>query len=321
MNRYSNLAAGVLLCAVAASALADEPKKDEVKKVEAKKAAAKPRPGLPEGTRIELLWPQGAPGAMGDTDADKPSIGIYLAPADKANGCAVVVCPGGGYGGLAMGHEGHQVAQWLNGLGVSAFVLKYRLGPRYHHPAPISDAQRALRTVRAKAKEFGIDPARVGILGFSAGGHLASTAATHFDDGKPDAADPVDRAGCRPDFAVLIYPVITLEPPAAHMGSRNNLLGKDAEQKLVESLCNERQVTAKTPPTFLVHSKDDKAVPTANSEMFLEACKKAGVPCEMTLYEKGGHGYGLGRPGIDAAAWPEKCAAWMKDRGLLTKKE
>src|SRR5207237_694897 len=170
--------------------------------------------------QVLLLWPQGAPGAVESEEKDKPSLTVYLPPADKANGAAVVVCPGGGYGALAMDHEGKQVAEWLNSIGVAGFVLQYRIAPRYHHPAPLQDAQRALRTVRARAKEWKIDRKRIGIWGFSAGGHLASTAGTHFDGGDASAGNPIDQVSCRPDFMILCYPVITLIPPHAHMGSR-----------------------------------------------------------------------------------------------------
>jgi acetyl esterase/lipase len=258
------------------------------------------------------LWPDGAPGAQGKELADIPTVTVYLPPADKANGCAVVICPGGGYAGLAMDHEGHQVARWLNDIGVAGIILQYRLGPKYHHPVPLQDAQRALRYVRAHAKEWKIDPARVGILGFSAGGHLASTAATHFDKGDPDAKDPIDRLSCRPDFAVLVYPVITLVGPNAHVGSRNNLLGKNPDAKLVESLCNEKMVTADTPPTFLTHTREDKGVPAANSELFYDACKKAGVPTEIHLYDKGQHGLGLGKKDMEFAQWPSRCEEWLR---------
>src|SRR6266511_3204803 len=170
-----------------------------------------------EAPKVEPLWPKEVPGALGDKDADKPTLSIYLPPADKATGAAVVVCPGGGYGGLALDHEGKQPAEWLNGIGVAAFVLKYRVAP-YRHPVPLQDAQRAVRTVRARAKEWNLDAQRVGVWGFSAGGHLASTVGTHFDDGKADAADPVERTSCRPDFLILSYPVITMTgPPVTHM--------------------------------------------------------------------------------------------------------
>jgi acetyl esterase/lipase len=308
------------LALVAPGSVRADEKKEEPKKEEKKAAPAKRQHSLPEGTKLVPLWEGQAPGQQGDGPGDIPGFAAYPAPADKATGTAVVLCPGGGYGMLALDHEGHQTAQWLNSLGVSVWVLKYRLGPKYHHPVQLGDVQRAIRLVRHNAKANGVDPARVGVMGYSAGGHLASTAATHFDAGKPDAADAADRESSRPDFVILGYPVISLEPPLAHMGSRHNLLGKDADAKLVESLCNHKQVTDKTPPAFLFHSKDDRAVPVGNSEAFAEACKKAGVPVELVTFEHGGHGYGLGKPGSDYGSWPEKCAAWLKERGLLTRK-
>jgi acetyl esterase/lipase len=259
----------------------------------------------------EPLWPDGAPGATGKAPEDVPSVTVYLPPAGKETGAAVVVCPGGGYGHLAIDHEGHQVAAWLNGFGVAGIVLQYRIAPKYHHPAPIQDAQRAIRYVRAHAKEWKIDPAKVGILGFSAGGHLASTAGTHFDKGNPDATDPIDRLSCRPDFQVLVYPVISLVAPYGHMGSRNNLLGKSPDAKLVESLCNDKQVTADTPPAFLTHTKEDKGVPYENSKLFFEACKAAGVPAELHLYDKGAHGLGLGPKNLEFSQWPARCEEWL----------
>jgi acetyl esterase/lipase len=271
-----------------------------------------------DAPKAEPLWPKGAPGAMGDKDADVPTLTPFLPPADKANGAAVVICPGGGYGGLAISYEGMDVGAWMAQRGVAGFVLKYRVAP-YKHPVPLQDAQRALRTVRARAKEWGVDPARVGVMGFSAGGHLASTAATHFDDGKPDAEDPIDRAGCRPDFAILAYPVVTLKPPFAHMGSRKNLLGDNPDDKLVQSLCNDEQVTDKTPPTFLFHTADDNAVPVENSILFYEACRKAKVPAELHVYRHGRHGVGLAPNDPALSSWPDCLEGWMKDRGLLKK--
>jgi acetyl esterase/lipase len=271
-----------------------------------------------EAHKVELLWPEGAPGALGAEAADKPSVTVWLPPAGRATGTAVVICPGGGYGFLAVDHEGRDPAEWLNRYGVAAFVLRYRIAPRYHHPAPLQDVQRALRLVRSRAREWGIDPHRVGVWGFSAGGHLASTAATHFDDGKPDAADPVERVSCRPDFAVLCYPVITLKEPFAHGGSRDNLLGKHPDQKLVDSLCNDRQVTAKTPPTFLFHTGEDKGVPVENSVLFYVALHRAGVPAELHVYEKGPHGVGLAPRDPVLSTWPDRLAAWLKARGLLS---
>jgi acetyl esterase/lipase len=266
------------------------------------------------------LWPGGAPGAKGKEPADVPQVDVYLAPADRTTGAAIVVCPGGGYGFLALDHEGRQVAQWLNSLGVTAVVLHYRLAPRYHHPAPLQDAQRAMRLVRSQASAWKIDSKKVGILGFSAGGHLAATVSTHFDAGRAEAADPVERFSCRPDFAILIYPVISMQAGVTHGGSRRNLLGERADdEKLAAELSAERQVTPQTPPTFLVHTTEDKAVPPENSIFFYLALKKAGVPAELHLFERGPHGLGLGRAGQPFARWPELCAAWLREHHLLTR--
>ncbi|MBI2826857.1 MAG: alpha/beta hydrolase [Planctomycetia bacterium] len=267
-----------------------------------------------------LLWPDGAPGAVGSEDTDKPCVWLHRAPAETAGGGAVVVCPGGGYRGLAMSYEGHEVAQWFNELGVTAVVLRYRLAPRYHHPAPMSDAQRAVRLVRSKAAEWGVDPARIGIMGFSAGGHLASTVATHFDDGNASAADAIDRAGCRPDFAILAYPVIAMSGEYMHRGSRDNLLGENPPQSLIDNLSNEKQVTERTPPTFLFHTAADKGVPAENSLMFFQALRRAGVPGELHIYESGPHGVGLARKNPVLSTWPECLATWLESRGLLAKK-
>jgi len=263
------------------------------------------------------LWPQGAPGAAGDEALDKPKLTLYRAPADRANGAAIVVCPGGGYNVVASDHEGRQVAEWLNGLGVSAFVLQYRLGPRYRHPAPLQDAQRALRLVRARAADWGVDPHRLGILGFSAGGHLASTAGTHFDAGDPSAADPVDRQGSRPDFLVLCYPVIRLEGPATHRGSRERLLGPDPDPAQVRALSTETQVTPQTPPTFLWHTDEDTGVPPENSVAFYEALRAAKVPAEIHIFAKGPHGIGMAPQDPAASLWPTLCANWLRALGFL----
>jgi acetyl esterase/lipase len=275
-------------------------------------AAASAQP--PPGPAPELLWPNGAPGALGTEDVDKPSITAYLAK--SPSGTAVVVCPGGGYQNLAMDHEGVQIAKWLNSLGISAFVLKYRLGPKYHHPAMIDDAQRAIRTVRTRAAALQIQPDRIGIWGFSAGGHLASTAATHFDSGDPNAADPIDRSGSRPDFAILSYPVISLGE-FAHVGSRNNLLGKNPDPKLVEDLSNDLRVTAQTPPTFLFHTTADATVPVENSVRFYMALRKAGVPAELHIFQNGPHGVGLAPTDATLSAWGGLLANWLRERGLL----
>lgn len=267
-----------------------------------------------------LLWPAGAPGAIGSEPADKPALLVQLPPKDKANGTAVVVCPGGGYGHLAMGHEGYEIADWLNAQGIAAFILKYRIAPRYHHPAPLQDAQRALRTVRATAAKWNVDPKRIGIWGFSAGGHLASTAGTHFDAGDMQATDAIDRVSCRPDFLILGYPVITMSDPFTHAGSRHNLLGDKPDPKLVEEFSNEKQVTNKTPPTFLFHTTADTAVPAENSAMFYLALRKAKVPAELHIYEPGKHGVGLASKDKVLSNWPDRLAVWLKGRGLLEKR-
>jgi acetyl esterase/lipase len=270
--------------------------------------------------QVEVLWPDGAPGVRGDAEGDKPTLTIYLPPQEKATGAAVVICPGGGYGALAIDHEGHQVARWLNSFGVAGFIVRYRhrnSGAGYGHPAPIQDAQRALRTVRSRAKEWGVDPGRIGILGFSAGGHLASTAATHFDESFCEPRDDIDRASCRPDFAILIYPVISFTEPFTHTGSRRNLLGADADPSLVEKFSNEKQVTPRTPPTFLIHTWEDKGVPAENSIAFYLALRKANVPAEMHIFLKGPHGFGLGRKHGAVSAWPGLCERWMAEGGFL----
>lgn len=259
------------------------------------------------------LWPEGGLHAR-DASAPVPTLTLY--PADEPNGAAMVVCPGGGYGGHA-DHEGEPVARWLNTLGVTGVVLKYRLGPQSRHPMMLQDAARAVRTVRARAEEWGVDPQRVGILGFSAGGHLASTLATHFETGRPEAADPVDRLSSRPDVAVLVYPVITLQEPHVHAGSRQNLLGDAPAEDLVALLSNETQVTAATPPSFLVHAADDGPVPPENSLLFALALSRCGVPFSLHVYEKGGHGFGLGTGDPVLSAWPARCAEWLQGRGFL----
>ena len=270
-------------------------------------------PAMP---KADLLWPGGAPAALGTEDIDKPSLAPYLALVGRGTGTAVIVCPGGGYQGLSMDKEGDQIARWLNSLGVSAFVLKYRLGPKYHHPVELGDAQRAIRTVRSKAAEYRLLPGRIGIMGFSAGGHLASTAGTHFDAGDAAAADPIDRLSSRPDFLVLCYPVISFGE-FAHQGSRRNLLGENPDPKLVASLSNETQVTAQTPPTFLFHTTTDATVPVENSVMFYAALRKAGVPAELHIYERGPHGVGLAQTDEALSSWPARLADWLRVHGLL----
>jgi len=258
-----------------------------------------------------LLWPNGAPGALGNEESDRPSLTIQLPPSNGAHS-GVVVCPGGGYGMLAVDHEGRQIAEWLNARGVAAFVLRYRLGPRYHHPIELGDAQRALRFVRFHAADYGIASDKIGIWGFSAGGHLASTTGTHFDAGNAEAADPIDRLSSRPDFMILAYPVISFTTPYTHRGSLRNLLGDNPDPKLVASLSNETQVTAQTPPAFLFHTSTDSGVPAENSVLFYLALRKAGVPAEMHIYERGEHGVGLAASDPILSTWPKRLEDWMK---------
>jgi acetyl esterase/lipase len=261
-----------------------------------------------------VLWPDGAPGALGTTEADQPRLDAY--PIEKARS-AVVVVPGGGYQFLALDHEGAQIARWLNERGSAAFVLHYRIAPRYHYPAPIQDGQRAVRLVRANAARFGLDPGRIGIWGFSAGGHLASSVATHFDSGQPGAADAVERAGDRPDFAILAYGVLSLDAEITHPGSRRNLLGPIPDPALVEELSNEKQVDRDTPPCFLFHTQADKTVPVENSLRFYEALRRVGVPAELHVFEQGGHGVGLAQSDPQLRRWPDLLEAWMRMHGWL----
>lgn len=252
----------------------------------------------------ELLWPDGAPGAVGAEDADKPSITYW--PAAKANGAAVLVCPGGGYGALAMDHEGKQVAEWFNSFGITVFVLKYRLGPRYRHPAPLADARRAMRMIRERAGRLGLDAGRVGVMGFSAGGHLASTLSTLYQS--PEE---------RPDFSILVYPVISMSTKYGHSGSVRNLLGSPPDPELVWQLSTERAVTAETPPTFLFHTNADTGVPPENSIFYYLALRRVGVPAELHIYQEGRHGVGLAPKDPVLSSWPERLKDWLKVRGVV----
>ncbi|UCD29717.1 MAG: alpha/beta hydrolase [Planctomycetota bacterium] len=269
--------------------------------------------------QVILLWPEGAPGAVGNEDQDQPTLSVYLPPKEKANKTSVIVYPGGGYRKLSMDHEGRQVAEWLNSFGVTAFVLKYRLLPRYKYPAPLDDAKRAMRIVRSRADEWNVDPQGIGILGFSAGGHLVSAIGTHFDYGKPDAKDRIERAGCRPDFMVIVYPCISLSLQNKSRPGRRSLLGDDP--KLVEEYSSDRHVTSETPPTFLMHAGNDRTVIPDHSIVFYQALRKAGVPAEMHIYEraKRGHGFGLAPNDPLVSSWPKLCEDWMRGRGLLNK--
>jgi acetyl esterase/lipase len=263
-----------------------------------------------------LLWPDGAPGAVGTTDDDKPSLDVYV-PASVPTKSAVVVLPGGGYQGLALSYEGTEEAHWLNDRGVAAFVLHYRLAPRYHYPAPIQDGERAIRYVRAHAAEFGIKPDQIGIWGFSAGGHLASSVATHFDIGQPDASDPIERVSDRPDFAILAYGVTSMETDITHGGSRRSLLGPNPDPALVEQFTNAKQVTQDTPPCFLFHTSADKVVPVQNSINFYVALQRMGVPAELHVFEQGAHGAGMGGHSPQLSKWPELLEGWMKLHGWM----
>jgi acetyl esterase/lipase len=283
----------------------------------ARAQTSQPKPNLNAEPETILLWPNGAPGALGSDDGDRPTITVYRAR--QANGTGIVVAPGGGYANLAMNHEGRQVANLLNAMGVTAFVLKYRLGPRYRHPIELGDAQRAIRLVRARAQDFGVAADRIGMLGFSAGGHLTATAGTLFEPGKIDAADPIDRVSSRPDFLVLGYPVISFDPAISHGGSVRNLLGDTPDPKLIERLSADLQVTASTPPTFLFHTNADTGVVAENSVRFYLALRKAKVPAEMHIFENGPHGVGLALGDPALSAWPQLLAAWLRGRGLLSR--
>lgn len=273
---------------------------------------------------VFAIWPADKPGIdpnaaerqdnpLKFSNIRNPSFTIYEPPAEARNGTAAVVCPGGGYGMVSCINEGHPVALWLNSLGISAYVLKYRLpatpDANYHHPVPLADVQRALRLVRGSARERGLNPDRIGIVGFSAGGHLAATACTLFD--QPVDPDPVS---CRPDFSILVYPVMCfVDDSIYHGGSRAALLGPDIENgELCGLLSPNLQVTAQTPPAFLAHAKSDGAVPYQNSVVYYEALKAAGVPTELHLYDEGGHGFGMGNPEHDCSKWPAAAADWLR---------
>lgn len=264
------------------------------------------------------LWPEGAPGAQGTAEKDIPSLTPFLPEPAQATGAAIVVCPGGGYGGLAA-HEGQDYALFLNQQGIAAFVLKYRLGSHgYRHPSMLLDAQRAVRMVRARAAEWKLDPKHVGIMGSSAGGHLASTALTHFDAGKPDATDPIERQSSRPDLGILCYPVITMGPNT-HAGSKKNLLGNEPDAALVDLLSNEKQVTKETPPCFIWHTWEDKAVKVENTLEFAAALQRNGVPFDLHVYQQGRHGIGLADkpPFAKAHPWSRDLVFWLKVQGFV----
>ena len=260
------------------------------------------------------LWSGAAPSAVGESDADIPTLTVFLPRATAAaiDAPAIVVCPGGGYRNLATNHEGRQVANYLNSLGIAAFVLRYRLGPQYHHPVELGDVQRAIRTVRAHAGAWRLAADRIGVLGFSAGGHLAMTASTQFDEGNPSATDAIDRASSRPDFTVLGYPVISMTAPWTHAGSRTNLLGDHPDPLLAKRLSGEDAVTAATPPTFIFHTNADTTVPAENSLFYFLALRKAGVAAELHVFERGPHGVGLANDDTALAEWSKLLAYWLR---------
>lgn len=274
------------------------------------------------------LWPEGVPNAkpsLGEeqhedgriANVSNPTLTVYGPAVDRPNGTAVVICPGGGYARLSTEREGVQYANWLSTLGVTSFVLKYRMA-EFGHPAPLQDVLRAMRIVRSRAAEFKINPDRIGVLGSSAGGHLAASAGTLFahPDGKTGA--PLDAVNARPDFLILMYPVITMLDPTAHVGSRGNLIGHSPSPELVELMSVEKQVTSATPPTLLIHTQEDKTVPVDNSILFFQALTRAHVPAEMYLFEHGSHGMGM-RDGLGTASqWPKRAEEWLHARGLLT---
>ncbi len=264
----------------------------------------------------EPLWPSAAPFAKGTADTDIPTLTTYL-PAANPTRTAVLIAPGGGYLHLAIEKEGEDVARWLNAHGVAAFVLKYRLGPTYHHPAELADAQRALRTVRARAAELGFAPDHIGMWGFSAGGHLTATAGTLYETSFYPPSDAIDRQSARPDFLILAYPVITLDLKYGHTGSRIGLLGNSPAPALLQLLSPEKHVTANTPPAFLFATTDDNIVPVMNSVLFYSALIANHVSAEMHLYQHGPHGVGLAPGFPDLKSWPDLLATWMRANGWM----
>ncbi|MGI4717972.1 MAG: alpha/beta hydrolase [Janthinobacterium lividum] len=291
-------------------------------------ATAGPFPAAAAGTLLMPLWPEGVPNGkagLGPNRVDEdgrtinitePSLAFYPPAVDRANGSAVIVCPGGGYVRQSTRREGEQYAQWLGTLGIAAFVLTYRQR-EFGHPAPLQDVLRAVRMVRSEAARLGLRSDRIGVMGSSAGGHLAATAGTLFDHPLGRTGAALDAVSARPDFLLLMYPVITMAGAAAHAGSRKALLGEAPKTAEVELMSLERQVTARTPPTLLVHTQADQSVPVENSILFYQALTRAGVPAEMYLFEHGAHGMGM-RDGLGTAShWPRRAEEWLRERGLL----
>lgn len=273
---------------------------------------------------ILKIWPGAAPGISktGEKESfeenrvyhvNDPTVTVYTPPADKATGAAVIICPGGGYTRLAIGHEGYELAEWLNEQGIAGFVLKYRMYD-YGQPAPLQDVQRAIRFVRKHAADWKLDPSKIGVMGSSAGGHVASSGGVHYADKVYDPIDDVDTVSARPDFMVLLYPVVSMENGITHQGSRKNLLGDNPSRELVEFYSNDLHVTSDTPPMFIVHATDDTAVPVENSLSLYRGFVEAGVPAEIHMFEKGGHGFGLARTIEGTSKWPSLCQEWLKTR-------
>lgn len=247
---------------------------------------------------------------------DEPAIDVFQAKGEKRTRVAVIICPGGSYSGLAYRKEGVATAKWFQSKGITTMVLRYRFAP-YRYSVPMNDVQRAVQMVRTDARKWDIDPNRIGLMGFSAGGHAASMATVNHLAADPGSADPAKSESSRPDFSVLVYPVITMEMPTTHAGSRKNLLGPDPDDDLIGQASSHKHVSDRTPPTLIVCSEDDTVVPIRNSQLFFEALKEKGVKCRMLAYRQGGHGYGLGKKGTDATAWPEECLKWMREIGSL----
>lgn len=265
-----------------------------------------------------FLWTEGAPLAQGTDDLDKPSVTVWFPPKEKATGAAVLICPGGGYVTLALDHEGKQVAKWYNDLGITAIVLRYRYGTwdhkKYQHPVPFLDVTRAMRLVRSKAKDWNINPEKIGVMGFSAGGHLASCLATMWDGGNKKATNGIDKMSSKPNFLALVYPVITFRTKHAFTFGRGVLLGDNASKELIDSMSTEMRVTTNTPPTFIMYTDEDN-INAMNGILFYSALKENNVPAELHIYERGEHGYGLYPKDERIADWTERLKNWLRNRG------
>jgi acetyl esterase/lipase len=284
--------------------------------------------GISAQDKTLKVWPNGAPNDNGMKEPEEKYDGVrvrnvseaemyvYLPEKEINTGAAVVICPGGGYWIEAMDHEGFDMAKWLQSKGIAGIVLKYRL-PYGHHEIPSGDARQTMRIVRANAKEWGIDPNKIGIAGSSAGGHLASTAGTVFDLGNQQSADPIEKMSCRPDFMLLLYPVISFNEAIGHMGSRKNLIGEGNDWKLAKQYSNELNVTKDTPPTFLILADDDKTVIPQNSVDFYLALKKFDIPAEMHIFQEGGHGFGMTKKNLPVDQWPDLFYNWLKAQKII----